>query len=622
MLEHGSDHRLGWMGASPQGRSGNGHRSIMTSPHRHMLRALSVPLLASLVAGDLLAQAHSAPTAVPKGARTSVCTGRAIPQLQDITAKSGISFKHRAAPEKKYIVESMGGGVLVLDYDRDGWPDIYFTNAPTVDMSLKGEKAAGALYRNNHDGTFSDVTAKAGVATPCFAMGGAVGDINNDGWPDMYITCLGGNVLYRNNGDGTFTDITAKAGVADGRWSTGAAFADYDGDGFADLLVSNYVDFKLNDLPGFGSSPTCRYRGIDVQCGPRGLRGAGDSLFHNNGDGTFTNVSKKTGLDDPAGYYGLGVIWSDFDNTGRPDAYVADDSTPNYLYRNDGNGKFSEISLESGTAVSGDGSEQGSMGVAVADYNHTGRFSIYITNFADEFNTLYRNDGKGSFTDVSYDAGVALASLPFVKWGTTFTDIDNDGWADLLSVNGHVYPQVDSLPSGARYREPSNLLLNQRNGTFCDAGTEAGEPVSQPRVGRGLAAADFDNDGNVDFVIENLDGAPTLLHNPGLPGKHWITLELEGTKSNRLALGARVTLTAGGITQTDEVRSGGSYLSQNDLRLHFGLGSAAKIDSAEVRWPSGRVDQLAGLKIDSFAGVREGAGVVPLASLKPAKSPK
>ena len=583
------------------------------------VRGLTALFLPALVISDGMGQAHSAPTPVPAGAKSTVCHGRPIPQLMDVTAKSGITFTHLAAPEKKYIVESMGGGVVVLDYDRDGWPDIYFTNAPTVEMTMKGQKAAGALYHNNHDGTFTDVTAKAGVGTPCFAMGGAVGDIDNDGWPDLYVTCLGGNVLYRNNGNGTFTDVTAKAGVADGRWSTGAAFADYDGDGFVDLMVSNYVDFKLNDLPGFGSSPTCRFRGIDVQCGPRGLRGAGDSLFHNNGDGTFTDVSKKTGTDDAPGYYGLGVVWSDFDNTGRPSVYVADDSTPNYLYRNDGGGKFTEVGLESGTAVSGDGSEQGSMGVAVADYNHTGRFSIYVTNFADEFNTLYRNDGKGSFTDVSYDAGVALPSLPYVKWGTVFADLDNDGWADLLSVNGHVYPQVDSLPSGARYREPSNLLMNSRDGSFCDAGTQAGDAVKLPRVGRGLAAADFDNDGTVDLVIENLDGGATLLRNAGVAGRHWVTFELAGVKSNRLAIGARVTITAGGMTQTDEVRSGGSYLSQSDLRVHFGLGAATKIDAVTVRWPTGVMETLKAVPVDTMVSLREGVGVVAAEAIRPAR---
>ncbi len=579
-------------------------------------------LLAPFANSAANGQAHSAPAPVRSGAQSQVCKNRKVPQLLDVTQKSGIRFAHLAAPEKKYILESMSGGVLVVDYDRDGWPDIYFTNAPTVQMSLKGEKASGALYHNNHDGTFTEVTAKAGIASPCFAMGGAVGDYNNDGWPDLYITCIGGNVLYRNNGDGTFTDATAKAGLADGRWSTGAAFADYDGDGFVDLAVSNYVDFKLNDLPGFGKSPTCRYRGIDVQCGPRGLRGAGDSLFHNNGDGTFTDVSKMTGADDKPGYYGLGVVWSDLSGTGRPDLYVADDSTPNYLYRNDGAGKFTEVGLESGTAVSGDGSEQGSMGVAIGDYNHSGRFSVYVTNFADEFNTLYRNDGKGSFTDVSYDAGVALPSLPYVKWGTVFADLDNDGWLDLLSVNGHVYPQVDSLPSGARYREPANLFLNQRDGTFCDASQQAGPALTEPRVGRGLAAADFDNDGNVDLVIENLDGQPVLLHNPGTPGTHWVSFELAGTKSNRLALGARITIQAGGQTQTDEVRSGGSYLSQNDLRVHFGLASATKIDSVEIRWPSGRVDVMKDLLADHFYAVLEGSGMVDRTRIVPEPAKK
>ncbi|HEX3373615.1 MAG TPA: CRTAC1 family protein [Edaphobacter sp.] len=547
------------------------------------------------------------------------CGDRKVPQLVDVTHAAGIHFVHSSAPDKKYIVESMSGGVIVFDFDQDGWPDIYFTNAPTVEQAIKGQKAAGVLYHNNHDGTFTDVTAKAGIGKPCFAMGGAVADYNNDGWPDLFISCLGGNVLYRNNGDGTFTDVTAKAGIADGRWTTGAAFADYDGDGFADLMIANYIDFKFTDLPRFGSSPTCRFRGIDVQCGPRGLRGAGDALFHNNGDGTFTDVSKAAGVDDKAGYYGLGVVWSDFGNKGRPDIYVADDSTPNYLYRNEGKGVFSNVSLESGAAVSGDGSEQGSMGIAIGDYNHSGRFSIYVTNFADEFNTLYRNDGEYNFTDVSYDSGVALPSLPYVKWGTAFVDLDNDGWEDLISANGHVYPQVDSLPSGARYREPMNLLMNQRDGTFCDAQESAGPEISRPRVGRGLAVADFFNNGQMDVVVEDLDGDPVLLRNPGLPSNHWISFELAGTKSNRMALGARVTIRSGGMTQTDEVRSGGSYLSQNDVRLHFGLGSATRIDSAVVRWPSGQEDTLGVLAADHFYGVKEGKGVTDLKEIRPVR---
>ncbi len=417
--------------------------------------------LTVLTSYNAFSQAHAYAPPPPPGAKNVVCKDRPIPQLVDVTEKTGIKFTHVADPDKKYIVESMGGGVLVLDYDRDGWPDIYFTNAPTVAMALKNQPARGALYHNNHDGTFTDVTDKAGVATPCFAMGGAVGDYNNDGWPDMVITCLGHTILYRNNGDGTFTDVTKQSGIDDPRWSTGASFGDYDNDGFVDLMVTRYVDFQLTDLPQFGSSPTCKYRGIDVQCGPRGLRGAGDSLYHNNGDGTFTDVSKQAGVDDPRGYYGLGVLWADFDNKGRPDIYVADDSTPKYLYRNDGNGKFTDIGLESGTAVSADGSEQGSMGIALGDYNHTGLPSLYVTNFADEYNILYCNQGGYDFRDVSYDSGVAVAALPWVKWGVAFFDLDNDGWLDLISVNGQVYPQVDQLPSGARYRQPKNLFMNR-----------------------------------------------------------------------------------------------------------------------------------------------------------------
>jgi len=580
------------------------------SHHRTFWSAARKASACLLLAGQAFGQAHSPATPPPAGVKSRVCKDRVIPQLVDVTQKSGIKFTHLSAPEKKYIVESMSGGVLIIDYDRDGWPDIYFTNAPTVDMALKGEKARGALYHNNHDGTFTDVTDKAGVAAPCFAMGGAVGDYNNDGWPDMYITCLGGNVLYRNNGDGTFTDVTKQAGVADGRWSTGAAFGDYDGDGFVDLMVTNYVDFKLTDLPQFGSKPTCKYRGIDVQCGPRGLKGAGDALFHNNGDGTFTDVSKSAGVSDPDGYYGLGVVWSDFNNTGRPDIYVANDSTPNFLYKNDGHGKFTEIGLESGTAVSSDGSEQGSMGVAIGDYNHAGRFSIYVTNFADENSALYENLGNYDFREVSYDAGIGLPSLPWIKWGDAFVDLDNDGWEDLIAVNGQVYPQVDSLPSGARYRQPKNLFMNERNGNFCDASQQAGPALIEPRVSRGLAVADLDNDGNMDIVISDIDGSPMILHNNGIPGTHWVNFELEGTKSNRLALGARVTITAGGMTQTDEVRSGGSYISQNDLRLHFGLASATKIDSIEIRWPSGAVEKLANVPADHFYGIREGSGIV------------
>lgn len=569
----------------------------------------------------LLAQGgHPVSAAPPANAKAIACSGRPVPQLEDITGQTGITFQHASDPEKKYIIESMSGGVILFDYDRDGWLDIYFTNAPTVSMALRGEISKGALYHNNHDGTFTDVTAQAGVAAPCFAMGGAVGDYNNDGWPDLYITCLGGNVLYRNNGDGTFSDVTAKAGVADGRWSTGAAFGDYDGDGFVDLMVSNYVDFHLNNLPGFGSAPNCKYRGMDVQCGPRGLKGAGDSLFHNNGDGTFSEVSKAAGVSDPNGYYGMGVVWADFNNSGRPDIYVANDSTPSFLYENLGNGKFQEIGLESGTAVSEDGSEQASMGVAIGDYNHTGRPSIYTTNFSDEYDDLYRNDGNWNFTDVSYPSGVALPSLPWVKWGTSFADLDNDGWLDLIAVGGHVYPQVDQLPTGPGYREPKILQLNQADGTFCDASILAGPALQQHHVSRGLAVGDLFNDGNVDVVIEDVDGAPMILKNHGVAERNWVSFELAGTRSNRLAIGARIKLIAGGMTQTGEVHSGGSYLSQSDLRMHFGLGSAKKIESVKIRWPSGATEVHSDLAANQFYSLLEGSGIVAPARIRPQTS--
>ena len=550
------------------------------------------------------------------------CKNRKIPQLTDVTAKTGIKFTHTSAPEKKYIVESMSGGVVLVDYDRDGWQDIYLTNAPTVEMELKKQKSKSALYKNNRDGTFTDVTDKAGIGYPGFAMGGAVGDYNNDGWADIYVTCLGGNVLYKNNGDGTFADVTKIARVADGRWSTGAAFGDYDGDGFQDLIVANYVDFKLNDLPGFGDSPTCKYRGIDVQCGPRGLKGAGDSIFKNNGDGTFTDVTKQMKMDDSSGFYGMQPVWSDFGGTGRMDAYVANDSTPNLFYRNNGAGKFSEIGLESGTAVSGDGSEQGSMGVAVGDYLHTGRFAIFVTNFADEYNTLYRNEGDYNFTDVSFAAKVAQISRPFVGWGTGFFDLDNNTWLDLFVVNGHVYPQVNQFLSGAKYRQPKLLHINNGDGTFCDGGTQAGAALAELRASRGAAFGDLDNDGQIDIVVGELDGSPQILRNEGDKTNHWITLEFSATKGSPLAIGTRVKVTTGNITQTEEIRSGTSYLSQNDLRLHFGLGKATKADSIEIRWASGKTEIIKDVAADKFHAVLEGAGIVPFERIRLATTGK
>lgn len=546
-----------------------------------------------------------------------VCKERDIPQLFDIYKETGINFSHTSAPEKKYIVESMSGGVLLIDYDRDGWQDIYFTNAPTVEMALKNEKSKSLLYRNNKDGTFTDVTDKAGVGFPGYAMGGAVGDYNNDGFPDMYITCLGENVMYKNNGDGTFSDETKKTGVNDERWSAGAAFGDINGDGFLDLVVANYVDFNLNDLPGFGSLPTCKFRGVDVQCGPRGLKGAGDSVFKNNGDGSFKDITELAGISDPDGFYGMQPIISDFGDTKQKDVYVTNDSTPNFFYQYKGDDKFEEIGLLSGTGVSGDGSEQGSMGVAVGDYLHTGKMGIYVTNFADEYNVLYRNNGKFDFTDVSFAAKVAQSSRPYVGWGTGFFDLDNDTWLDLFVVNGHVYPQMDEISSGAGYKQGKLLYINNGDGTFCGATKQGGKALSEERVSRGAAFGDLDNDGNIDIVVEDLDSTPMILKNQGDKNNHWITLELGATQGNPLAIGAMIKITSGKITQLEEIRSGGSYLSQNDLRVHFGLGRATKVDLIEIRWNSGKIETIKDVVADKFHSILEGEGIVPFARIRP-----
>lgn len=571
----------------------------------NLYKILTVIILTSIVYSQIIV------------AQTDLCKDRKIPQLTDIYAKTGINFVHTSAPEKKYIVESMSGGVLLIDYDRDGFLDIYFTNAPTVEMALKNEKAKSLLYHNNGNGTFTDVTDKAGVGFPGYAMGGAVADYNNDGLPDMYITCLGGNVLYKNNGDGTFSNVAKQAGVEDGRWSAGATFGDYDGDGFLDLFVANYVDFKLNDLPGFGSLPTCKFRGIDVQCGPRGLKGGGDSFFHNNGNGTFTEISKQLGMDDSQGFYGMQPVSSDFGNTGKLDIYVANDSTPNFFYRNDGKGKFTDEGLITGTAVSGDGSEQGSMGVAVGDYLHTGKFAIYVTNFVDEYNTLYRNNGNYDFTDVSFNAKVAQPSRPYVGWGTGFFDLDNDTWLDLFAVNGHVYPQMDQISSGARYKQNKLLFINQGDATFCNASTLGGAALTEMRVSRGAAFGDLDNDGQIDIVVGDLDASPMILKNEGDKTNHWVTLELGAKEGNLLAIGAKIKLTTGNIAQTEEIRSGSSYLSQNDLRVHFGLGKATKIDSIEIRWNSGKVETIKDVEVDKFHAILEGEGIVPFEKIRP-----
>jgi len=525
-------------------------------------------------------------------------------QFTDITSAAGITFKHALSAEKKYIAESMSGGVALFDYDNDGYLDIFFVNSLTVDLVKANKKTRSALYHNNHDGTFSDVTDKAGVGDVGWGMGCAVGDFNNDGFDDLYVTSIGPDHLFKNNGNGTFTDVAQKAGLSDPRFSTGAAFLDYDNDGKLDLFVTNYVDFDINHLPTFGEGPTCQFKGVPVQCGPRGLRGAGDSLFHNNGDGTFTDVSKTAGVADSRGYYGLGVIASDFDSDGWVDIFVANDSTPNFLYHNNGNGTFSEIGFESGTALDKNGNEQGCMGVTLGDYDHDGLLDLFITNFDDEYNILYHNAGRGSLVDVSYEAGVAMISLPYVGWGTKFFDCDNDGWLDLFIANGHAYPQRD------RYRQRKLLFRNNRDGTFSEVAAQVGSALLEDRASRGAAFGDIDNDGDVDIVVNDLDGLPQLLRNDGGNKNNWILLKLIGTKGNRDGIGTKVKVVSGDLVQVDEVRSGGSYISQNDLRLHFGLEKRTAIDQIQVRWPSGAVDTVTNVPVNKIVTIKEGKGVV------------
>ena len=525
-------------------------------------------------------------------------------QFTDITKTAGITFKHVASPEKRYIVESMSGGVALFDYDNDGDLDIYLVNSLTVDLVKSKTKTKSELYRNDGDGKFTEVSEKAGVSDIGWGMGVAVGDYNNDGFEDLYVTCLGPNHLLKNNGNGTFTDVTEKAGVGDPRWSTGASFFDYDRDGDLDLFVANYVDFDLKNLPEFGQGKSCQYKSIPVQCGPRGLKGAGDTLYRNNGDGTFTDVSKQAGVADENGFYGLGVITSDFDDDGLIDIFVANDSTPNFHYRNQGNGTFKEIGFLAGTAVNENGSEQGSMGVTVGDYDHDGKLDLFVTNFDDEYNVLYHNNGNNSFTDVSYAAKLAAVSLPYVGWGTKFFDYDNDGWVDLFVANGHVYPQ---LPS---YRQRRLLHRNNHDGTFTEVSAQFGALLTEARASRGVAFGDIDNDGDVDLLITDLDGPPQLLRNDGGNANNSIIIKTVGVKSNRSGIGARVKVVAGDLIQVDEVRSGDSYISQSDLRLHFGLEKRTKVDLIEVRWPSGLVEKITGVGVNRIVTIKEGQGKI------------
>lgn len=542
--------------------------------------------------------------------------------FQEVAAKSGLATWHHKAgtAEKKLILEAKGPGVCLIDYDNDGWLDIYLVNGSTYDaLAGKAEPPHAALFRNNHDGTFTNVTDKAGVANDRWGYGCAVGDYNNDGWPDLYVTNYGNNRLYKNNHDGTFSDVAETAGVTVGAWSAGATFGDYDGDGLLDLFVDGYLKFDLKNPPYSGSKIVgfgyCQYRGESVMCGPRGLVGEQDHLFHNNGDGTFTDVSKKLGVDDPLGYYGLGALFADVNNDGKMDLLVANDSTPNYLYMNKGNGTFEDASYLSGYALNNDGREVANMGIAAGDYENNGHLSVVNTTFADDYNVLFQNDGTGFFTDVSYRAGIAVSSIPFVSFADGFLDYDNDGWKDLLIINGHVYPEVDRHPEwGTSYAERPLLYHNIKSGKFELVPAVEGTGLAVVGVGRGAAFGDIFNDGKISVVINNMDGVPFLLRNVNADQHHWVDLRfIGGPKSPRDAVGTTAYLTAAGMRQRGDVLSGGSYLSSNDMRVHFGLGDSAQAGMLEIHWPSGAKETVKLPGVDRIYTIVEGKGITDAA---------
>ena len=596
----------------------------------HAFRAQSAPELSA----SQQAQQQGMATGVAQGAQFDaehrpitaggyVKTGPVV--FQNVAAQAGLASWHNTTgtAAKRVIIEAKGSGVCLLDYDRDGWLDIYLVNGSTLEaLSGKATSPHAALFHNNHDGTFTDVSVKAGVANDRWGLGCAVGDYDNDGWPDLYVTNLGKNRLYHNNRDGTFTDVADKAGVAldEGTGGavvdhTGATFGDYDGDGRLDLFVGGYIHYDFENPPLAGtkavSNSACQYRGENIMCGPRGLKGASDHLFHSNGDGTFTDVSVKAGVSDPNGYYALGALFVDVNGDGRPDLVVANDSTPNYLYINKGDGTFDNQSYMSGYALNGEGREVSNMGIAAGDYENNGHMDLVNTDFSDDATVVFHNDGSGEFDDASARTGVGGRSGPFVGFGDGFLDYDNDGWKDLLIVNGHVYPQVDQHPDwGMSYAQRPLLFHNLGNGTFAPVPAVEGTGLAEVAVGRGAAFGDLFNDGKIDVVINNLDGVPLLLHNVNPDHNHWVELNLVGgPKSPRDAVGATVYLTTGGMRQRGDVLSGGSYLSSNDMRVHFGLGAAAKIDAVEIHWPSRATETIKLPAVDRIYTITERKGI-------------
>jgi hypothetical protein len=601
-----------------------------------MLRRVPPALILGTVA---LAAQTLPPTRQVPPASAHAATGVSY---TDITSRAGLAgFRHVSGdPAKNYVVEVAGSGVATFDYDNDGFADIYLLNGSSLDLVRTGRPAPpAAMYRNTGNGTFRDVTAETGLANERWGQGVCAGDIDNDGDEDLYVTNFGVNRLYRNDG-GRFTDVAADANVAVDSWSTGCAFGDYDGDGWLDLYVAGYVSLDLDKLPpspasGGGPSPgaanpsantrpagmgaayapgaaVCTYRGESVMCGPRGLTGAPDHLFRNDGRGKFTDVTRNAGVVDTKGRYGFGVAWFDIDDDGKLDLLVANDSGPNFLYHNLGSGRFEDVSYPSGAALDGNGHEQAHMGIAIGDYDNDGRDDMHITNFADDFNVLYHNQDGMSFSDVSFKAGVAQASVPFLGWGTDFLDYDNDGWLDLLVVNGHVYPAVDRMDWNTSYAQRALLFRNLAGQRFEEVGAAAGPGLTTPRTARGSAIADVDNDGGLDIVINNIDSAPVLARSEGAGRGHWLEVHLRGDPAARCpkdAIGSVVFVTARGRRVRGEVASGRGQMSQSDLRVHIGLGAATEISALEVRWANGSTVRYTPPHIDTRVTIDQATGL-------------
>ena len=588
----------------------------------HALKTLAALML---VTAAVMAQKPAAPLqkrGTPKLTSPHASTG--ADQFVEVSAQAGIRFTLASGGlDKRYIIEAKGGGGIAwIDYDNDEYPDLFLVNGSTFEHWKRGDSPRSRLYHNNRDGAFTDASSSSGLDHTGWGMGVCVGDYDNDGFDDLYVTYYGGNVLYRNNSNGSFSDVTEKAGVHGHGWGMGCAFGDLDNDGRLDLYIANYLAVDINHLGEPGSAPNCTYRGIATFCGPRGLAGSRDVFYHNNGDGTFADITEKAGI-DAGEYFGLGVVMGDYERDGRLDIYVANDSTPSSLYHNNGDGTFTDVGPQAGVAYSGEGQEQAGMGIDFGDIDNDGWPDLVKGNFSDDTKNLYHNNRDGTFTDLTYQAGIGDVGWLFTTFGAKFLDYDNDGWKDILLANGQTFPQMDRYATGITYAERNLLFHNRHDGKFDEVGRRSGPGLAIKKVSRGLATADYDNDGDPEIMVSNMNDSPDLLRHVRKNSHHSILVKTIGTRSNRDGIGTKVAVTAGGLVQYDEVRSGGSYLSSSDLRLHFGLGAATRIDKLELTWPSGQKDIVENPPLDSILVVKEGEGLVgvrPFRQLQPAPS--